>query len=193
MAKTNIFHFFAPINPKTVSTLIDQMLTGLNYQDDNRANKILIKFSSGGGDLQSGFTLYNFIRSISPRVPISIVNMGDIDSIAVICYLAVDTRLVVPNSRFLLHDFHWNFSAGSVDHSRLTEHVASLDFDVKRYCDIFKERTKGAKSAIDINKHLHGVPLLVDATAAMDCGIAHKTAHPKDTFVDGALDWWVNV
>ena len=193
MAKPHIFNFFASVNEKTISIITGQINEAMTYQNDNKPESILIKLSSGGGNLHAGFTFYNFIRSIHDLFPITIVNMSDVDSIAVIMYLASDKRLVIPHSKFLLHDFNWTFDAGSVNHSRLAEHVASLDADVKRYSDIFNERTQGAQSVIDISKHLHGFPMIVDATTAITTGMAHEIVEPNSIEADNAIRWWVNV
>ena len=191
MSKPHIFNFFATVNEKSVNTLTNQISEGMSYQNENHAESILIKLSSTGGNLHAGFTFYNFIRSISKEIPVTIINLGDVESIAVIMYLAGDTRLMAPYSRFLLHDFHWTFNAGDVDHSRLVEYVATLDADVKRYCDIFNERTNGAEKPITISKHLHGTPLIVDSATATAAGMAHKIVDPESIEVDNAVRWWV--
>ncbi len=191
MAKPHIFNFFVSVNEKTVSQLINLISDGMSYQNENRAESILIKLSSGGGNLRAGFTFYNFIRSIHEMIPITIVNLSDVESIAVIMYLASDTRWMVPHSKFLVHDFSWTMN-GETDHSRLAERVASLDADVERYCDIFNERTNGAERAIDIKEHLHGVPKIVDATTAITSGIAQKIVEPESIEAEDAIRWWVN-
>ena len=92
---------------------------------------------------------------------------------AVIMYLAGETRIIVPHGKVKIRPMHWNFTGGTVDHDRLSEYVDSLDFDAKRYADIFEERTKLALTTqIDVRAHLAGKAILLDAKGACDAGIA---------------------
>lgn len=78
---------------------------------------------------------------------------------------------------------------GAVDHDRLAEFVESLDFDAKRYADIFEERTANAKTAVDVRGHLAGKAKLLDAAGAVDAGIATTIS---DAVVPAeAVRWWV--
>ena len=85
---------------------------------------------------------------------------------------------------------HWNFTGGTVDHDRLPEYVDSLDFDAKRYADIFEERTKLALTTqIDVRAHLAGKAILLDAKGACDAGIATNVLDAQ--IPAEAVRWWV--
>ena len=77
------------------------------------------------------------LRSLG--IPLVSHNMGNVESSAVLLYLAADTRFAAPYSRFLLHNFHWTFSTESVRKPVISEILDSLDFDSARYRDIFNE------------------------------------------------------
>lgn len=185
---THVFHFNVDVTATTTSVLRNQILTAVNQ---NNADELILLISSSGGNLDSGFSTYNFLRSL--KKPITAINTGCVESIANIIYLAADKRVTVDNARFLLHEFHWGFPAGNVNHSRLREHLESLDFDAVRFAKIFDERTASAKSKIDITKCLHGEPLIIDSTAALGAGIAQSICKPADIIPAGnAIQWWVN-
>ena len=65
-------------------------------------------FSSKGGDVMAGVTLYNFLRGL----PVQLVmhNIGLVGSIAVAVFLAADIRYACHYSRFILHGFNWGFA-----------------------------------------------------------------------------------
>ena len=137
-----------------------------------------------------GFTLYNFLRSLP--VAVTIHNLSNVQSTAVIVYLAGRRRLVCPQGRFLIHPLHWSFDSGQVDHARLREYVGSLDNDLERYAEIFEARTGGAASPLDVRSHLSGreQERIVNAREAVTAGIAH--AVEDATIPEGATTWGVS-
>lgn len=186
---THVFHFNVDVTAKSTSVLRDQIMTAISQ---NAADELVLLISSSGGNLDSGFSTYNFLRSLNK--PITAVNTGCVESIALMIFLAADVRVAVDNSRFLLHEFHWSFSNEVVNHSRLREHVESLDFDAARYTEIFQKRTASAKHSVDIKKCLHGEPLIIDSPTAVTAGIAHTICTPESIVpVEKAIHWWVNV
>src|SRR5258708_24946324 len=64
-------------------------------------------FSSTGGSVQAGVTLFNFLRAL----PVDVVmhNTGSVDSIATVIFLAGKVRYACEHSRFLFHGINWTF------------------------------------------------------------------------------------
>jgi ATP-dependent Clp protease protease subunit len=58
-------------------------------------------FSSSGGEVDAGVALYNFLKAL----PVKIVmhNIGSIDSIANVIFMAGSRRYAVPHATFLFH------------------------------------------------------------------------------------------
>ena len=185
-------HFYGRINPVSFERLRNIVLQALFEQERDKLHEksLTILLSSEGGDLNTGFTAYNFFRALP--VPVTMINMGTVESIAVPVYLSADTRLALDNSRFLLHSFHWGFNAGACDHQRLAEYSASLDFDAERYADIFEERTKGAQSPINVRECLYGRAKILDAATAANTGIATDIITPDKAIDVSSTQWWVN-
>ena len=186
---THYFHFYGPVTPASFQGLRNILLEAITQRGCQTA---VLCISSEGGDLNSGFTAYNFLRAL--KVDLTAINMGTVESIAVPIFLAADRRLVLNNSRFLLHSFHWKFLNAPVDHTRLAEHSDSLQFDAKRYAEIFQERTNGADDPINIADCLNGPARILDASASISTGLAHQIIQSQDalTFGGTAVHWWVN-
>lgn len=181
----HIVHFTGPINYITVNNIRDAILKSILQN----ATSITMIFSSEGGDLNSGLSLYHFLRALP--VPLTMHNFGSVESIAVLAYLAADTRLVVEDGRFLIHSFSANFPFTSVDLPRLSERTVSINSYAEIYAKIFNERTKNAQISIDIHKALHGEALIVDASAAVSHGIATTIAPAEGTIRSSDAHRWV--
>lgn len=181
---TYIINFSGPINTLTAERIRDTCLQVLSQG----ASEIRLHISSEGGSTLHGFTLYHFLRSIP--VPLVIHNIGNIDSIAVIVFLAGTVRLASPHSRFLIHPLQWGFNSGTVDHSRLREYVSSLDNDLERYVQIFEERTQGAQESLDIRTHLSGHEQVVTPAVALASGIATEIA--EAAMLEGVVSCWIS-
>lgn len=179
----HVIHFMRSINPETLAGLQNVTLSAVNAG----ATDIRIHMSSEGGNNDQGFVAYHFLRSLP--VPITTHCIGNIESMAVMIYLAGTTRRIVPHGKVKIHPMHWGFVGGTVDHDRLAEYVDSLDFDAKRYADIFDERTKGAKSTVDVRAHLAGKAKLLDASSALALGIATEISDA--TVLQASTRWWV--
>jgi ATP-dependent Clp protease, protease subunit len=176
-------HFMRSINPDIFAGFQQVTLSALQQG----ATELHIHISSDGGKNDQGFTAYHFIRSLP--VPVTMHCIGNVESIAVLMFLAGRDRMIVPHGKIKIHPMHWVFPGGTVDHDRLAEYVDSLNFDAKRYAEIFDERTKGANEIVDVRAHLAGQAKLLDAAAAVAAGIA--TGIADATVPATATRWWV--
>ncbi|MCO5083090.1 MAG: ATP-dependent Clp protease proteolytic subunit [Rhizobiaceae bacterium] len=172
-----------PISSDTLGALQHCALSALN----NGATEMTIYLSCEGGTNDQGFAAYNFLRSLP--VPLTMHGISNVESMAVILFLAADRRVIVPHGKVKIHPMHWGFNGGPVDHDRLAEYVESMDFDAKRYANIFAERTPKAKTPLNIAENLAGRALVLDAKAAVESNIATEIADaaiPADS-----VRWWV--
>jgi ATP-dependent Clp protease, protease subunit len=92
--------FGSEVSPKTAAVLVEQLLA-MDAADP--IEPITLFLNSPGGEVNSGFAVYDVIRFIRPRV--RIVCTGLSASIAAIILLAArpEDRLAMPNARLLLH------------------------------------------------------------------------------------------
>lgn len=104
-------------------------------------DKICYLFSSGGGAVDSGVTLYNFIRGLPQEVEMH--NIGSIDSIANAVFLAGDKRYASRASAFLLHGVSWTFHQGSsLSYTQMQETVSRFNSAEQLTASIIQDRTK---------------------------------------------------
>ena len=88
------------IDSKVASSTIANLLA-LDYEDNS--SPITIYQNSPGGEVTSGFAIYDTIRFLKSKV--NIVNTGLCASIATIINIAVpkEQRLSMPNCKYLIH------------------------------------------------------------------------------------------
>jgi ATP-dependent protease ClpP protease subunit len=108
---------------------------------------IYFLFSSGGGSVNAGITLYNFLRALP--VEITMHNVGSIDSIANVIFLAGTKRYAAAHSSFLFHGILWNFGAGaSLNFTQLNETLSVFKREEDKIASIIAERTKMTETEI---------------------------------------------
>jgi ATP-dependent Clp protease protease subunit len=106
-----------------------------------KPRELYFLFSSNGGSVDAGITLYNFLRSLP--VDISMHNMGSIDSIATVIFLAGNKRYASPHSAFLFHGVQFNFEGKiSVNNQQLIELLSRLKTDQQKISGVLTDRTK---------------------------------------------------
>ena len=90
----------AEVSPATARRVIEQLLV-LEAEDPEKPVTLLI--NSPGGEVHSGFAIFDVIRFVRPRV--RTVCVGLTASIATIILLAAKKvdRLALPNARLLIH------------------------------------------------------------------------------------------
>ena len=102
-------------------------------------DEIQLLLNSGGGNIRPGIYCYTMLRALP--VNLTTHNVGVVESIANVIYLAGERRYAAPTASFMFHDFHWSFNQSeTLSVSQLEEKVASLMFDRKRVKDIYADR-----------------------------------------------------
>jgi ATP-dependent protease ClpP protease subunit len=165
--RTHVVHFTAPINSYTCGQLIDKCSQAVQQG----ADELVIKIATMGGECSYGFSLYNFL--ISLPVPVKTHNLGTVESMGNIIFLAGETRTACRHSKFLFHPFHWTVN-GAVDHARMSEYAMSLDYDLQLYADIVAERTQGAQAPLNVLECLMSAPRILNLEEALAAGVIHR-------------------
>jgi len=96
--------------------------------------------SSTGGSVDYGITLYNFLRAL-PCILVT-HNIGTIESIANIVFLAGEQRLAAKRARFLLHGIFWHPAASTIiANAQISELRSRFCDDEDNIKSIIMERT----------------------------------------------------
>ncbi|MDL2356936.1 MAG: ATP-dependent Clp protease proteolytic subunit [Pseudomonadota bacterium] len=181
----HIVHFIGPINHSSACTVRNLCLQALQ----SGATEIALHMSTEGGNMTAGFALYFFLKSLP--LPLTTHNIGSIESVGVVIFLAGQQRYACPGTRFLVHPLHWGFgNLVAADHARVTEWRECLDFDAERYARIFDEATRAGAAAGDIRAHLLGHARLFDADQALAAGIIDQVVQARLPAAGAASHWW---
>ncbi|RRV03775.1 Clp protease [Pseudomonas sp. v388] len=163
---THLIHFTAPINASTCGQLIEKCSVAVQQN----ATELIINLATMGGECSYGFSMYNFLLALP--IPVHTHNLGTVESMGNIVFLAGERRTACPHSKFLFHPFHWHVN-GSVDHARMAEYAMSLDYDLELYARIVAERTEDAQEALEIEKYLIAAPRILNPQQACAAGMIH--------------------
>lgn len=122
-----------------------QALNGLVAQQ--HPDEIYILLSTPGGNVNSGIVLYNFLRAIPSKVITH--NIGQVDSIGNVIFLAGEERYMAPATSFLFHGVVMNgqgqFSFGK---AQMNELMSQFEQDEKRIETIVCDRSKLSKQRL---------------------------------------------
>jgi ATP-dependent Clp protease protease subunit len=131
--------------------------------------EVHLLLSTPGGAVQYGITLYNFLRSLPIRV--ITYNVGNVDSIGLVVYLAGEQRIACPHTTFMLHGVAMQVPTPTAFFERnFNESLARLKADQERIKGIYSERSK---IALDEAEGL----FLKESTLGTDDAVARGIVH----------------
>lgn len=124
-----------PVKVKAIMAALSDIITR------EKPDTIYCLFSSSGGHVESGISLYNFLRALPTEIIMH--NTGSIDSIANVVFLAADIRYASVHSSFLFHGINWNFEAKtSLNKNQLKEILSTFESSETKISGIITEKTK---------------------------------------------------
>jgi ATP-dependent Clp protease, protease subunit len=103
--KPVVVQYFYGVDVQPITQLL--MVVGNQVRMGNK--DIIILMSSNGGDPGLAFTAYNYLRGLNAHI--TTINIGNIDSAAMILFCAGQERYAVPGTRFLIHGVMFNYAA----------------------------------------------------------------------------------
>jgi ATP-dependent protease ClpP protease subunit len=127
--------FSAEIVPQTTEVLLGTVFNLVNQGH----TEIHLMLSTPGGSVMHGITAYNVLRSL----PIKLIthNVGNVDSIGTVVFLAGEQRFACPHSTFMLHGVAMSTQApASFFEKNLAEKLLSVQADQARIKGIYTER-----------------------------------------------------
>jgi ATP-dependent protease ClpP protease subunit len=163
------------IESELTHIIVSQMETLLNSMEN--PDWVTLEIFSRGGDVVAGRALYDWLRVNVPAL--QTVAYGNVNSMAVVLFLAGKHRVVTPGSTFLLH-------AASAYHDKpisftTAEYMAnakSLRVIEKRYSNILLERMEKPPSKSELKKLLEN-ETEIEARQALKWGLAHELWSPS--------------
>jgi ATP-dependent protease ClpP protease subunit len=136
--KTIYINFFDGIDPVKANKFIKFTTDVINQHNPT---ELYFLISSNGGDVDSGFVLYNFLISLQNSLTITMHNTGSIDSIANVIFVSGQNRYAAPNASFLFHGVSMNFN-GPQNRTTLKESLSRLEGMENRIGQTVSKHTK---------------------------------------------------
>ena len=159
------------VSPDMANRLLGELDHYLASYPTLKTIKILL--SSGGGYVESGVTIHNYLRGLHQRHALQVIthNVGSVQSAAVDVYCAGNQRITSPYTFFMVHDSSFDLEDGS--------------YDVKSVSDLEEENaiTSDAGYALfsactnltvaDVGE-MFEEQTYIDPDQALDLGLAHS-------------------
>lgn len=140
-----------------------------------KPTQLYFLFSSQGGSVNAGITLYNYLRALPTEIVMH--NTGSIDSIATVIFLAGQKRYAATHSTFLFHGVQCNFGQGSsLNAAQLQERTSNLQQDENKMAGILTGCSKLTDGEV---RELFRQGESKDLAFAIDKGIIHEIRDPK--------------
>ena len=154
-----------------VAALVTAQLLAMAAESDA---DITFYINSQGGHVESGDTIHDMIRFVTPRV--RMVGTGWVASIGALIYVAVprEQRFCLPNTRFLLHQ-PWGGSGGTASDIEIEARELLRMRD--RLNSIFARETKQPLERIEEDTHRN---FWLDADAAQKYGLVGRIVERLD-------------
>ena len=167
---TTYINFHAPINGKTAQN----MMAAISQRLTSGTDHFYILFSTPGGEVASGITLYNFLRALP--VNVTMHNMGNVDSIGNSIFAAGGERFCCQHSTFMFHGVGLPIN-GNVEEKAAREVLQGILADQNRIGSILVDRTN---ITTDQAGEFFREARTIDAASALDLGIVSEV---KDAVV----------
>lgn len=129
-------NFHAAITLQTAQNLMaaisQRLMTGTDH--------FYVLFSTPGGAVASGITLYNFLRAVPARVTMH--NVGNVDSIGNAIFLAANDRVACAHATFMFHGVGFDIQNTRLEEKSAREFLNGILAEQKRIADILVARSK---------------------------------------------------
>lgn len=129
--------FSAEVNQQTTEALLAVCADLAN----KRVDTVYLMLSTPGGSVLNGMTLYNVLRAM----PFKLIthNVGAVNSIGNVIFLAGEERYTVPNATFMFHGVGFDVTQPQrFEEKLLTERLESVQMDQRKIAAVIRERTR---------------------------------------------------
>ena len=159
--------FYVIFTAEIVQQTVEELTSVLVQAARRRVKKVYLALSTPGGQVAPGVTLYNTL--IGMPFELTTHNIGSVDSVGNVIFLAGDTRYATPSSSFLFHGVGFDVMGPErIDEKVARERLDSILADQKRMGDIICGRSNLSTQEV---AELFRVQRTVDTAWAKDHGI----------------------
>ncbi len=119
-----------------------------NAVQEHRPDELYFLIASNGGDVDSGFVLYNYLTALHGGLKLTMHNIGNIDSIANVIFLSGQDRFASPNASFHFHGVSMSVT-GPMNRNALKEHLSRCENMENRIITTISARSKLSEPALE--------------------------------------------
>ncbi|MFY9288518.1 MAG: ATP-dependent Clp protease proteolytic subunit [Alphaproteobacteria bacterium] len=164
MSKTAYIAFYSEVRALSLKNL-----TATIGKVPPKTETLYILITTGGGTVMHGMAAYELLKALPYKIIMH--NIGSVDSIGNILFMAGDERYASSHATFLIHNVKCELTEGKFNNSLLQEKLTSIEADNRRIKDLLLEHTRLEVSTID-DYFVSGHTL--DAKAALKKGLITK-------------------
>ena len=147
----------------------EQMQAFLANKLNEGVDSFYILFSSMGGSVKEGITLYNFLKSLPADIVMH--NIGRTNSIANVVFSGAKTRYAVEHSSFMFHGVGFDVSQSTrFEEKHLKEKLDSIENDQRTIADILKQEMG---LAVERTREMFLSAAVITSSDAKELGIVH--------------------
>jgi len=151
----------------------------------NGSSGIHLHISSSGGNIATGFAAYYHLRSLG--IPLVAHNIGDVASVAMLPFLAADTRLAGLHTCFLFHGVCGTRAVNTIDIRDTREVLRHYEHYASRYAALFDARTQRKFNIRDYI--IDGNTSRMPAQVGFEKGITTEQGTSDPVIPEGAVLW----
>jgi len=157
--------FSAEFNPSTTESLIAVMADCAN----KGVPHVYLMLSTPGGSVMNGMNIYNVLRALP--FELTTHNVGNVDSIGNVVFLAGTHRYASPHSTFMFHGVGFPGPNQRLEEPFLRERLDGILADQQRIGSVIEEHSNLTGDQI---AELFRGAQTKDAAYAAGCGIVHE-------------------
>jgi ATP-dependent protease ClpP protease subunit len=162
--------FFATIEAQSMENLVDVLTNKL----PENTHTIYMLLCLNGGSVQHGFAIYNLLRGLPYKIIMH--NIGSVDSIGNVVFMAAKERYATENGTFLIHRVSTRFKDSLATASLIQEKLNCVEADEVRIRDIM---TRHSKITAEEHNRLFEYGEAKDSTYALAKGMIHEIREVK--------------
>ncbi len=162
--------FRAPVNAQSAG----QLLTTMTHIVAQQITDVHLLLATKGGVVDDGLHLYEMLRALP--IEITTYNVGYVESIGNVIFLAGSRRYAAPTANFMFHGVGLDVQHAHFDRRHLQATLSGLKNDEGRIAEVYAKRTGLSKAQI---RGLSNEPKFIGADDAKKLGIVHDIMDVK--------------
>jgi len=166
---------FVSFSAEIVPATTEQLLKVCCEMVSRSVKTIYLLISTPGGQVDCGINIFNVLRSLPCKIVTH--NVGSVNSIGIVVFLAGEERYANPATSFMFHGVGFDAQNIRFEERSLVERLEGIRADQKRIGDIIRSRASFVEDGEIAKLFLQAAAK--DTTFAKERGIIHDVKEAK--------------